>query len=122
MLSYLVAVNVISFVYSCWQVVALFQSRIGGVFTTTRDNTVFTYVCDQVLAFLLFSASTAAATAAQLSRHGLHNIWPPACATWSLWHFCAQADAAVVMSFFSSFFVISSSVYSGYRVSNSLME
>lgn len=120
--NYLVAVNVLSFVYSCWQSVVISQSRFGGVFSTSRENMLFTYVCDQVLAFLLFSASTAAATAAQLSRHGLHNIWPPACATWSLWRFCAKADAAVVMSFFSSFFVISSSVFSGYHISNSLLE
>lgn len=120
--NYLVAVNVISFVYSCCQLVLLTQSQIEGVFFATRDNKLYTYICDQVLAFLLFSASTAAATAAQLSRHGLHNIWPPACSTWKLGLFCTHADAAVVMGFFSSFFVIASSVFSGYHVAHSFPE
>ncbi|KAH7302436.1 hypothetical protein KP509_23G073100 [Ceratopteris richardii] len=117
--NYLVAINVISFVYSCFQSFAVWQSYEIGIAGTARRK-LTTHVCDQVLAFLLFSASTAAATAAQLSRHGLRNIWPPACATWSLWHFCSKADAAVAMSFFSSLFVISSAVYSGYHTSDSL--
>lgn len=120
--NYLVAVNIISLLYSCGQLFLLGQSRVGGMFTNTRDTMLFTYIADQVLAFLLFSASTAAATAAQLSRSGLHNIWPPACSTWKLFHFCSQADAAVVMSFFSSFFVIVSAVFSGYQASHSLLE
>ncbi|KAH7435104.1 hypothetical protein KP509_06G049800 [Ceratopteris richardii] len=120
--NYLVGVNIISFLYSCGRSFRTWQPEEDDFVISIRKEKTIVYACDQVLAFLLLSASTAAATAAQLSRHGLHNIWPPACETWSLWHFCTKADAAVVISFFSSLSVISSSIFSGYRISSSLPE
>lgn len=120
--NYLVALNVISFVYSCGQLILLGQSNGSNTFSSPFKRGLSIYICDQVLAFLLFSASSSAATASQLSRHGLHNIWPPACSTWKLFLFCEKADVAVVMSFFTSVFVILSSLYSGYYLSKLLAE
>lgn len=120
--NYLVALNLISFLYSSGQLYILGQSRRNNAFSSPFKQGLFVYICDQVLAYLLFSASSAAATASELSHHGLRNIWPPACSTWKLWLFCSKADGAVTMSFFSSFFVILSSLFSGYYLSTLLTE
>nr|P0DJI7.1 RecName: Full=CASP-like protein 3 [Osmunda lancea] len=115
--NYLIALNVILFVYSTVQLVMLVNSNHNSSFSSPFKWVLGVYICDQLLAFLLFSASSSAATASELSRHGLHNIWPPACATWKLWTFCSKAEAAVAMSFLSSFFIITSSILSGYHLS-----
>lgn len=120
--NYLVAINVISCIYSSWQLILLVQSRTRYIFSSEFKWRLCVYICDQILAFLLFSASSSAATAAELSRHGLNNIWPPACSTWELWIFCSKADGAVVMSFISSFCVILTTIFSGYILSKSAAE
>eukprot|EP00250_Pteridium_aquilinum_P014383 c21954_g2_i1 orf=139-987(-) len=112
--NYLVALNVLAFVYSSAQVVVILQSNNSSIFASPMRSGICKYFCDEILAFCLFSASSSAATASELALHGLHNLWPPACSTWKLWMFCSKADAAVVISFFSSFSVILSSLFSGF--------
>ncbi|MCO5598033.1 hypothetical protein L7F22_052122 [Adiantum nelumboides] len=119
--NFLVTLNILTFAYSSAQVVVLLQScssssSSSSIFATPLRSAICKYFCDEVLAFCLFSASSSAATASEMSRYGLHNIWPPACSTWKLWLFCLKADVAVIISFFSSCFVILSSLISGFHL------
>lgn len=120
--NYLVALNLLSFLYSSGQLIMFAQSKSSSILSSPIKWGALVYICDQMLAFLLVSSSSSAATASELSRHGLHNIWPPACSTWKLWLFCIKADGAIVMSFFSSLFVLLSSFSSGYHLSQLLAE
>ncbi|KAH7280831.1 hypothetical protein KP509_36G015900 [Ceratopteris richardii] len=80
------------------------------------------YLCDQILAFLMTSSSSSAATASELSWNGLHSIWPPACSTWGLSLFCSRADVAVAMGFVSCLFMFLITFSSGYHLSVLLAE
>ncbi|MCO5604175.1 hypothetical protein L7F22_058336 [Adiantum nelumboides] len=120
--NFLVTLNVLTFAYSSAQVVVVLQScsssssSSSSIFATPLRSAICKYFCDEVLAFCLFPASSSAATASEMSHYGLHNIWPPACSTWKLWLFCLKADVAVIISFFSSCFVILSSLISGFHL------
>ncbi|KAI5061926.1 hypothetical protein GOP47_0022465 [Adiantum capillus-veneris] len=104
------------------QLILMGQGRTGGILSSPIKWGASLYSCDQVLAFLMMSSSSSAATASELSQHGLHNIWPPACSTWKLSLFCTRADVAVGMSFVSCLFMFLSTFSSGYHLANLLAE
>lgn len=120
--NYLAALNLLSFLYSSGQLVLLAQARNSSILSSPVKWGASVYLCDQMLAFLIISSSSSAATASELSRHGLRNIWPPACSTWKLSLFCSKADVAVGMSFISFLFMLLSSFSSGYHLSKLLAE
>lgn len=119
--NYLAALNLLSFLYSAGQLVLLAQAK-GNILSSPVKSGILLYLGDQILAFLMVSSSSSAATASELSRHGLHNIWPPACSTWQLSLFCCKADVAVSMSFVSFLLMLLSSFASGYHLSKVLAE
>ncbi|MCO5566605.1 hypothetical protein L7F22_020282 [Adiantum nelumboides] len=93
--NYLTAINLLTFLYSSGQLILLPQGRTSCILSSPIKWGALLYLCDQMLAFLMISSSSSAATASALSRHGLHNIWPPACSTWKLTLFCSRADVAL---------------------------
>lgn len=120
--NYAAALNLLTFLYSSGQLIFLAKPRTSRILSSPLKWGVSVYLCDQMLAFFMVSASSSAATASELSWHGLHNIWPPACSTWRLSLFCSRADAAVAMSFTSCLFTILSTFCSGYHLANLLAE
>ncbi|MCO5593890.1 hypothetical protein L7F22_047909 [Adiantum nelumboides] len=120
--NYLTAINLLTFLYSSGQLILLPQGRTSRILSSPIKWGALLYLCDQMLAFLMISSSSSAATASALSRHGLHNIWPPACSTWQLSLFCSRADVAIAMSFVSCLFIFLSTFSSGYHLSNLLAE
>ncbi|KAH7282313.1 hypothetical protein KP509_35G024700 [Ceratopteris richardii] len=112
--NYVAAINLLTFLYSSGQLVLLARARTTRILSSPLKWSASVYACDQILAFLMVSSSSSAATASQLSRFGLRNIWPPACSTWRLSFFCLRADISVAMSFVSCFFMFLSTLSSGW--------
>ena len=74
----------------------------------------------QLFAYLLLSASTSAATVANMSYTGEMGVH--LCSRFTLDTFCAQADAAVTISFFTFLAMLSSTALAVYRIGMLLRE
>ncbi|KAJ7296392.1 hypothetical protein O6H91_22G055400 [Diphasiastrum complanatum] len=113
--NYLLAINVLAFVYSILQVAHwTYKYGYGKNLLPPWGGACATFVCDQVLAYLLMSASSSGATATVLSQDGLGSAWPAICN--GLQNFCTQAEASVSMSFLAFFSIAPSSLLSGYQL------
>lgn len=113
---YLVAVNIIVFVYSTLQFIQLAYTVILGIsfIPSIFLSTWLTFGFDQLFSYLLLSASTSAATVANLSYTGEMGV--RLCPRYDLGSFCARADAAVTMSFFTFLSMLSSTILAIYRI------
>ncbi|KAI3673499.1 hypothetical protein L6452_39618 [Arctium lappa] len=105
---YLVAVNAIAFAYAAFQAIALtyhliYQRHIFSY--SIRSH--FDFIIDQILAYLLISSSSSAATRV--------DDWV---SNWGKDEFTKMASASVVMSFFAFLGFALSSLISGYNLLN----
>eukprot|EP00249_Psilotum_nudum_P006694 c19982_g1_i1 orf=464-1246(+) len=115
--SYLLGMNLLAFVYSTAQVFMWgLACKQGYIYSPTFNLALAVFICDKLMALLLFSASSSAATVSILSQKGVGSIWPSICTVWQVANFCSQAEGAVGMSFFSSFCIIASALFSGYNL------
>ncbi|CAK9201689.1 unnamed protein product [Sphagnum jensenii] len=113
---YLVSMNAIVFVYSSLQFVQIAYTVISGIsfIPSILITTWVTFCVDQVLAYLMMSASSSAATFSIISHNGEMGVH--LCSYYGLHSFCSQADAAVAMSFFAFTAMSLSTILSGYRL------
>ncbi|KAH9543477.1 hypothetical protein CY35_13G067200 [Sphagnum magellanicum] len=113
---YLVSMNAIVFVYSTLQFVQIAYTVISGIsfIPSILITTWVTFCVDQVLAYLMMSASSSAATFSIISHNGEMGV--DLCSYYGLHSFCSQADAAVAMSFFAFTAMSLSTILSGYRL------
>jgi len=119
---YLVAVNIIVFVYSTLQFIQLLYTVILGIsfIPSILLSTWLTFAFDQLFCYLLLSASTSAATVANMSYTGEMGV--RFCSRYDLGSFCARADVAVTMSFFTFLAMLSSTILAIYRIAVLLRE
>lgn len=119
---YLVAVNVIVFVYSTFQFIQLLYTVILGIsfIPSIFISTWMTFGFDQLFLYLLLSASTSAATVANMSYTGEMGI--QLCSRFDVGSFCSKADVAVTMSFFAVLAMLSSTILAIYRIAVLLRE
>ncbi|CAM6029439.1 unnamed protein product [Sphagnum balticum] len=113
---YLVSMNAIVFVYSTLQFVQIAYTVISGIsfIPSILITTWVTFCVDQVLAYLMMSASSSAATFSIIAHNGEMGVH--LCSYYGLHSFCSQADAAVAMSFFAFTAMSLSTILSGYRL------
>ncbi|KAM3232457.1 CASP-like protein 4A3 [Capsicum annuum] len=105
---YLVAVNVIGFVYSGFQAFDLAYSlSTGKHFLSHHMQYHFDFSMDQILAYLLMSASSSAATRV--------DDWA---SNWGKDSFTEMASASIAMSFLAFAAFALSSIISGYNLCN----
>ncbi|KAM3307810.1 CASP-like protein 4A3 [Capsicum chacoense] len=105
---YLVAVNVIGFVYSAFQAFDLAYSlSTGKHFLSHHMQYHFDFSMDQILAYLLMSASSSAATRV--------DDWA---SNWGKDSFTEMASASIAMSFLAFAAFALSSIISGYNLCN----
>ncbi|KAG0620809.1 hypothetical protein M758_4G246200 [Ceratodon purpureus] len=119
---YLVAVNVVVFVYSTVQFIQLMVTVILGMsfIPSILISTWMTFGFDQLFSYLLLSASTSAATVANMSYTGEMGVH--LCSRFTLDTFCSTADAAVTISFFTFLAMLSSTFLAIYRIGMLLKE
>lgn len=105
---YCLSVNVIAFVYSGFQAVDLSYRLIsGGHATASLLRYQFDFLMDQILAYLLMSASSSAATRV--------DDWV---SNWGKDEFTERASASIGMSFLAFLAFAISSLISGYNLCN----
>lgn len=119
---YLVAVNIIVFVYSTVQFVQLTITVILGMsfIPSIMISTWMTFGFDQLFSYLLLPASISAATAANMSYTGEMGVH--LCTRFTLDTFCSRADAAVTISYFTFLAMLSSTALAVYRIGVLLKE
>jgi hypothetical protein len=81
---------------------------------------IFRWLHVQLFSYLLLSASTSAATVANMSYTG--EMGAHLCSRFTLGTFCARADAAVTISFFTFLAMLSSTVLAVFRIGVLLKE
>ncbi|KAJ7517763.1 hypothetical protein O6H91_21G039300 [Diphasiastrum complanatum] len=109
--NYVLAMNIITFVYSILQVAHwAYKFKYDETVLPKLVEVFITFACDQVLAYLLMSASSSGATSALLSKNACTGKEK----------FCVQIKASVSMSFLAFFSIAASSLLSGYQVLVSL--
>ncbi|XP_024374557.1 CASP-like protein UU7 [Physcomitrium patens] len=113
---YLIAVNVCVIFYSTLQFTQLMYIVILGIsfIPSIVISTWTTYGFDQLFTYLLLSASTSAGTIANISYNGEMGV--SLCSRFDLASFCARADAAVTLSFFTFLVMFSSTALAVYRI------
>lgn len=104
---YCLAVNVIGFVYSGFQGLVLSYRLATKSFTSPSLSYHFDFVMDQVLAYLLMSSSSSAATRVE--------DWV---SNWGKDEFTKMASASIAMSFLAFVAFAVSSLVSGYSLCN----
>ncbi|KAL8102126.1 CASP-like protein 4B1 [Apium graveolens] len=110
--SYLLAIAVISAIYTGGQVYLQVHEILTGVQTFSRKNMVFfNFIGDQIVAYLLISAGSAAAPVTDSDRERENSSFEPR-------SFTDSAAAAIAMTFLAFFALALSALVSGYKLSN----
>ncbi|KAK9073519.1 hypothetical protein SSX86_007843 [Deinandra increscens subsp. villosa] len=105
---YLVAVNAIGFAYAAFQAIDMTYHIIYGKHIISYSlRALFDFLIDQILAYLLISASSSAATRV--------DDWV---SNWGKDDFTQMATASIGMSFLAFFAFAISSIISGYNLCN----
>ncbi|KAK1351554.1 hypothetical protein POM88_054241 [Heracleum sosnowskyi] len=115
--SYLLAIAVISTVYTGGQVYLQVHEILTGVQKFSRNNSVsFNFIGDQIFAYLLISAGSAAVPMTNRLREVEDSIFTDYPAPSGL--FTDSSAAAIAMTFLAFFVLALSALVSGYKLSN----
>lgn len=119
---YLLSASMIACGFSVIQLVPeLYRMHTGEVLIPEEIILYFNFICDQFLAYLLLSSTSAGMTASNLVRKGYDVVWLSLCNGTGFWSFCAQAAASVSMAFLAFLITASLALLSGYRLAKYLV-
>lgn len=119
---YLLSASMIACGFSVIQLVPeLYRMHTGEVLIPENIILYFNFICDQFLAYLLLSSTSAGMTASNLVRKGYDLVWLSLCSGTGFWSFCAQAAASVSMAFLAFLIMASLALLSGYRLAKYLV-
>lgn len=115
---YLLSASMIACGFSVIQLIPeLYRMHTGEVLIEQEEIILyFNFICDQFLAYLLLSSTSAGMTASGLVRNGYDVVWLSLCSGTGFWSFCAQAAASVSMAFLAFLIMASLALLSGYRL------
>eukprot|EP01018_Ginkgo_biloba_P001152 Gb_05170 [translate_table: standard] len=119
---YLLSASMIACGFSVIQLVPeLYRMYTGEILIPEEIILYVNFLCDQILAYLLLSSTSAGMTASELVRNGYDVVWLSLCSGTGFWSFCAQAAASVSMAFFAFLIMSSLALLSGYRLAKYLV-
>lgn len=119
---YLLSSSMIACGFSVIQLIPeLYRMHTGEVLIPEVIILYFNFICDQFLAYLLLSSTSAGMTASDLVRKGYDVVWLSLCSGTGFWSFCAQAAASVSMAFLAFLIMASLALLSGYRLAKYLV-